>query len=157
MEDAHKDSAANRKVIFPLGYIYIYIYVCIYIYIYSFFLRYPHEDGVSHNVTQSVSCTTRSRIRANRLAWVVVVAVVTYVEEDISGNLLGESWISVAFLSAASFCGIYIYITNDPATQSAFDQMANSQARWRDRSSAALWIKKKFGSFYLFFGAPGAP
>ena len=112
-------------------YMYIYIYVNIYVYI--VFLRYPHEDGVSHNVTQSISCTTRSRIRANRLAWVVVVAVVTYVEEDISGNVLGKSWISVAFLSAASFCGIYIYITNDPATQSAFDQMANSQARWRDQ------------------------
>ena len=37
---------------------------------------------------------------------------------------------------------MYMYITNDPATQSAFDQMANSQARWRDRSSAALWIRR---------------
>ena len=67
MEDAHKVLAANRKVIFLLGYIYIYIYTHIY---------------------------------------------------------------------------IYIYITNDPATQSEFDHMANSQARWRDRSSAALWILK---------------
>ena len=63
MEDAHKVLAANRKVIFPLGYVYIYIY-------------------------------------------------------------------------------IYVNITDDPATQSAFDQMANSQARWRDRSSAALWIRR---------------
>ena len=33
-------------------------------------------------------------------------------------------------------------ITDDPTTQSSCEQTADSQARWRDRSSAALWIRR---------------
>ena len=42
-------------------------------------------------------------------------------------------------LAANIFMYMHMYITNDPTTQSEFDQMTNSQARWRVRSFAALW------------------